>query len=42
MIGAKDLHRVFEDLLKLKIDGTGSAVIIDIGIKIEAGIEKHG
>jgi hypothetical protein len=42
MIGTKDLHRLFEDLLELKIDGAGGAVIIDIGIKIEAGIEKHG
>jgi hypothetical protein len=42
MIGTKDLHRLFEDLLELKIDGAGGAVIIDIGIKIETGIEKHG
>jgi hypothetical protein len=41
MIGTKDLHCLFEDLLELKIDGTGGAVIIDIGIKIEAGVEKH-
>jgi hypothetical protein len=42
MIGTKDLHCLFENLLELEIDGTGGAVIIDIGIKIEAGIEKHG
>jgi len=42
MIGTKDLHGLFEDLLELKIDGAGGAVIIDIGIKIEAGVEKHG
>jgi hypothetical protein len=42
MIGTKDLHCLFEDLLELKIDGTGGTVIIDIGIKIEASIEKHG
>lgn len=42
MIGTKDLHCLFEDLLELKIDGAGGAVIIDIGVKIEAGIEKHG
>jgi hypothetical protein len=41
MIGAEDLHRLFEDLLKLKIDGTGGAMIVDIGVEIEAGIEKH-
>jgi hypothetical protein len=41
MIGTKDFHGLFEDLLKLKIDGAGGAVIIDIGIKIEAGVEKH-
>jgi hypothetical protein len=42
MIRTKDLHCLFEDLLELKINGTGGAVIIDVGIKIKASIEKHG
>jgi hypothetical protein len=42
MIGTKDLHGLLEDLLELKIDGAGGAVVIDIRIKIEAGVEKHG
>jgi hypothetical protein len=42
MKGAKDLHGLLKDFLKLKVDGTGGAVIIDIGIKIETCVEKHG
>jgi hypothetical protein len=39
---AKDLHRLSKNFLELKINGAGGAVIINIGIKVEACIEKHG
>jgi hypothetical protein len=42
MVGTKDLHRLFEDLLELKVDGPGGSMIVDIRIKVEAGIEEHG
>jgi hypothetical protein len=42
MVGTKDLHCLFENFLELKVDGPGGSMIVDIRIKVEAGIEEHG
>ena len=41
VVGEGDPHRVAEDLLEVQVDPARRAVVVDVGVHVEAGVEEH-
>ena len=41
VVGERDPHRIAKDLLEVQVDAARRAVIVDVRVHVEAGVEEH-